>query len=76
MQPGQFSAYRRYGDKGKPVKLIAKKMAGDIRIMPKGETNSNNFIFKFRFKKRNYKDGSGQYVDKIMIETGKLTYAK
>lgn len=76
MQPGQFAAYRKYGDKGKPVKLIAKKMAGDIRIMPKGETNSNNFIFKFRFKKRNYKDGSGQYVDKIMIETGKLTYAK
>ena len=76
MQPGQFAAYRRYGDKGKPIKLIAKKMSGDIRIMPKGETNSNNFIFKFRFKKRNYKDGSGQYVDKIMIETGKLTYAK
>ena len=76
MQPGQFKAYRRYGDKGKPIKLVAKKMAGDIRIMPKGETNNNNFIFKFRFKKRNYKDGSGQYVDKIMIETGKLTYAK
>jgi len=76
MQPGQFAAYRKYGDKGKPIKLVAKKMAGDIRIMPKGESNSNNFIFKFRFKKRNYKDGSGQYVDKIMIETGKLTYAK
>lgn len=76
IEPGQFKAYRKYGNAGKPILLKARPESGDIRIMPMNETNKNNFLFKFRFKKRNYKDGSGQYVEKIMIETGKLAYSK
>jgi hypothetical protein len=76
IEPGQFKAYRKYGNAGKPILLKAHPESGDIRIMPMNETNKNNFLFKFRFKKRNYKDGSGQYVEKIMIETGKLAYSK
>jgi hypothetical protein len=75
IEPGQFKAYRRYGNAGKPIKLKAQKSASDIRILPEGE-KATNFLFKFRFKRRNYKDGSGQYVEKIMIETGKLAYSK
>ena len=75
IEPGQFKAYRKYGNAGKPIKLKAQKSASDIRILPEGE-KATNFLFKFRFKRRNYKDGSGQYVEKIMIETGKLTYSK
>jgi hypothetical protein len=75
IEPGQFKAYRKYGNAGKPVKLKAQKSASDIRILPEGE-KATNFLFKFRFKRRNYKDGSGQYVEKIMIETGKLAYSK
>lgn len=75
IEPGQFRAYRKYGNGGKPVKLKAQKSASDIRILPEGE-KATNFLFKFRFKRRNYKDGSGQYVEKIMIETGKLSYSK
>lgn len=75
IEPGQFKAYRKYGNAGKPIKLKAQKSASDIRILPEGE-KATNFLFKFRFKRRNYKDGSGQYVDKIMIETGKLAYSK
>lgn len=75
IEPGQFKAYRKYGSAGKPVKLKAVKKASDIRILPEGEKDTN-FLFKFRFKKRNYKDGTGQYVEKIMIETGKLAYSK
>jgi len=76
IEPGQFKAYRKYGNAGKPILLKARPESGDIRIMPMNETNKNNFLFKFRFKRRNYKDGSGQYVEKIMIETGKLAYSK
>lgn len=77
MEPGQFKAYRKYGNAGKPIILKAQSEAGDIRIMPTNETNKNNFLFKFRFKRRDYKDGrTGQYVEKIMIETGKLAYSK
>ena len=75
IEPGQFKAYRKYGNAGKPIKLKAQKSASDIRILPEGE-KATNFLFKFRFKRRNYKDGSGQYVEKIMIETGKLAYSK
>lgn len=75
IEPGQFKAYRKYGNAGKPIKLKAQKSASDIRILPEGE-KATNFLFKFRFKRRNYKDGSGQYVEKIMIETGKLSYSK
>lgn len=75
IEPGQFKAYRRYGNAGKPIKLKAQKSTSDIRILPEGE-KATNFLFKFRFKRRNYKDGSGQYVEKIMIETGKLAYSK
>lgn len=75
IEPGQFKAYRKYGNSGKPIKLKAQKSASDIRILPEGE-KATNFLFKFRFKRRNYKDGSGQYVEKIMIETGKLAYSK
>lgn len=75
IEPGQFKAYRKYGNAGKPVKLKAQKSPSDIRILPEGE-KATNFLFKFRFKRRNYKDGSGQYVEKIMIETGKLAYSK
>lgn len=75
IEPGQFKAYRKYGNAGKPIKLKAQKSVSDIRILPEGE-KATNFLFKFRFKRRNYKDGSGQYVEKIMIETGKLTYSK
>jgi hypothetical protein len=75
IEPGQFKAYRRYGNEGKPIKLKAQKSTSDIRILPEGE-KATNFLFKFRFKRRNYKDGSGQYVEKIMIETGKLAYSK
>jgi hypothetical protein len=75
IEPGQFKAYRRYGNAGRPIKLKAQKSASDIRILPEGE-KATNFLFKFRFKRRNYKDGSGQYVEKIMIETGKLSYSK
>ena len=75
IEPGQFKAYRKYGNAGKPIKLKAQKSASDIRILPEGE-KPTNFLFKFRFKRRNYKDGSGQYVEKIMIETGKLAYSK
>jgi hypothetical protein len=75
IEPGQFRAYRKYGNAGKPIKLKAQKSASDIRILPEGE-KATNFLFKFRFKRRNYKDGSGQYVEKIMIETGKLSYSK
>ena len=75
IEPGQFKAYRKYGNAGKPIKLKAQKSPSDIRILPEGE-KATNFLFKFRFKRRNYKDGSGQYVEKIMIETGKLAYSK
>jgi hypothetical protein len=75
IEPGQFKAYRKYGNAGNPIKLKAQKNASDMRILPEGE-KATNFLFKFRFKRRNYKDGSGQYVEKIMIETGKLTYSK
>ena len=75
IEPGQFKAFRKYGNSGKPVKLKAQKSASDIRILPEGE-KATNFLFKFRFKRRNYKNGSGQYVEKIMIETGKLAYSK
>ena len=76
IQPGRLSAYRKYGNKGKPVKLYAKRTATDIRIMPKGETKDSNYLYKFRFKMRNYSDGSGKYIAKVMIETGKLAYTK
>lgn len=75
IEPGQFKAYRKYGNAGKPIKLKAQKSTSDIRILPDGE-KATNFLFKFRFKRRNYKDSSGQYVEKIMIETGKLAYSK
>lgn len=75
IEPGQFKAYRKYGNAGNPIKLKAQKTASDIRILPEGE-KATNFLFKFRFKRRNYKDGSGQYVEKIIIETGKLSYSK
>ena len=76
IQPGRLSAYRKYGNKGKPVKLYAKRTATDIRIMPKGETRDTNYLYKFRFKMRKYSDGSGKYIAKVMVETGKLAYAK
>lgn len=78
MTVGNLRAYKNYGGpsingKAQPVMLQAKKSASDIRIIPVGGTDKD-FLFKFRFKRRNYKDGRGQYVEKIMIETGSLAY--
>lgn len=75
IEPGQFKHFRKFGNAGKPIKLKAQKAASDIRILPEGQP-AKNFVFKFRFKRRNYKNGTGQYVEKIMIETGPLVYSK
>jgi hypothetical protein len=71
-----YNAYRMYGNEGKPVKLKAIQMPGDIRIIPKHVISNNDYLFKFRFKRRNYKNGNGQWIEKIMIETGPLAYKK
>lgn len=76
MTVAAYNSYRQYGNSGKPVKLKAVQKPGDIRIVATHSKSDNDFLFKFRFKKRNYKDGTGQWIEKIMIETGPLAYKK